>query len=283
MAQENGWMRRIRSMARRGALPHAVILSGPGSDGEAARFLCAAMLCTGQDKPCMQCPACRKVLSGIHPDVRVAEDAEHKELPMELVRQLRQDAYIRPNEGARKIFVFPDSACLNERDQNVLLKIVEEGPPYAAFVFCAVTAASLLPTVRSRCVELKLHEESEDAPPDEGALALCRVLCSADRSAVAAHLVGLESKRIKREQLQQLLRGAWQVCASALLQSAGAAPAAGEAGKTSALLCRSLPPAALQKLTDVLRRYADECDYNVGPGHVLGALLADWEQLTEKG
>ena len=38
----------------------------------------------------------------------------------------------------------------------MLLKTVEEGPPYAAFLFCAENASVLLPTIRSRCVEVKL-------------------------------------------------------------------------------------------------------------------------------
>lgn len=76
---------------------------------------------------------------------------------MDLLRSLRQDAYIRPNDGVAKVYIFPDCDALNQRDQNVLLKLVEEGPPYAAFLFCTETAAALLPTIRSRCVEWKLR------------------------------------------------------------------------------------------------------------------------------
>ena len=57
----------------------------------------------------------------------------------------------------------------------MLLKIVEEGPAYAAFLFCAETAAALLPTVRSRCVEWKVAGQPE-TPEMEQARGLCRVL-----------------------------------------------------------------------------------------------------------
>ena len=77
------------------------------------------------------------VFSGIHPDVITVRDEAHKNLSVDTVRQIRADAYIRPNEGARKVYIFPDCTILTEQDQNVLLKIVEEGPPYAAFLFCA--------------------------------------------------------------------------------------------------------------------------------------------------
>ena len=148
---------RIRAAASKGTLSHAAILSGSGDRMAAARYFAAALECEGEgERPCLRCRQCRKVLEDIHPDVVTVRDDGHKELPVELVRQLRQDVYIRPNDGARKVYIFADCGQLNQRDQNVLLKIVEEGPAYAAFLFCAETAAALLPTVRSRCVEWKI-------------------------------------------------------------------------------------------------------------------------------
>ena len=69
-------------------------------------------------------------------------------------------------------------------------------------------------------------------------------------------------------------RGAW-----ALLLQCGKAPLTGPAGDAAAALSRSLSRSRLQKLTDCLHRYAAECRYNVGPGHVLGALAAEWEAI----
>ena len=271
--------RQIRRLARHGALPHAVILSGSGDRSAAARFLAAALLCRQEeDRPCLRCAACRKVLEGIHPDVRMVQEAERKELSVETVRQLRQDVYIRPNEGERKVCVFTDCGQLNERDQNVLLKIVEEGPAYAAFVFCADSAAALLPTIRSRCVELKLRGE-DDAPDDRDAVELCRAFASARISPVLQLTVSWENRRIKREALQETLEAAWQLCAQALLLQCGKVPGQGPGADASAELSRALRRDRLQKLADCLRQYAGECRYNVGPGHVLGALAARWEEI----
>ena len=150
--------RRIREAAGRGTLSHALLFSGSGDRIAAAQYAAAAMECQGGgQKPCGTCPACRKVFSGIHPDVITVRDEAHKNLSVDTVRQIRADAYIRPNEGARKVYIFPDCTILTEQDQNVLLKIVEEGPPYAAFLFCAENSSVVLQTLRSRCVELKLH------------------------------------------------------------------------------------------------------------------------------
>ena len=174
--------RRIRDAANRGTLSHALLFSGGGDLAAAARYAAAAMECQGGDKPCGVCPACRKVFSDIHPDVITVRDEQHKNLSVDTVRQIRADAYIRPNEGARKVYIFPDCAILTEQDQNVLLKIVEEGPPYAAFLFCAENTSAVLQTLRSRCVELKLHPaESGGTESAEAGAELCRLLTEGKR------------------------------------------------------------------------------------------------------
>lgn len=137
--------------------------------------------------------ACRKVFSGIHPDVITVRDEAHKNLSVDTVRQIRADAYIRPNEGARKVYIFPDCTILTEQDQNVLLKIVEEGPPYAAFLFCAENSSVVLQTLRSRCVELKLHPAvTVEKESSEAGVELCRLLAAGKRGTVTELMVRLE-------------------------------------------------------------------------------------------
>ena len=157
-------------------------------------------------RPCGVCRACRKVAEDIHPDVITVRDPEHKNISVDVVRDIRADAYIRPNEGRRKVYIFPDCAILTEQDQNVLLKIVEEGPPYAAFLFCAENAAAVLQTLRSRCVELKLRpaEEAGDGDSELG-LELCRAMGRRKRGTVAELAVRLERKKLDRDALAAML------------------------------------------------------------------------------
>jgi len=275
-AENNIIIQRVRAFARRGSLPHALILSGSGERLTAARYAAAAMLCTAaQDQPCLQCNACRKVLASIHPDVQEVEDTERKELAVDDVREFRSQVHIRPNEGSRKVAIFPRAEQLNERDQNVLLKIVEEGPPYAAFIFCVENSASLLPTVRSRCVELKLRQEESLGEAD---LALLSAFAAARPGKVTEYLTGLEGRKLSREQLRSLLQTAWRICAEALLQQRGKPTHAATAPADAVeLLSRRLDERQLCTLCSLLHHYALECQYNVGVGHVLGALAAEWE------
>ena len=270
--------RTVRRAAEQGRLSHAIVLSGSGDLTDAARFIAAAHVCEGADKPCLRCRHCRKVLEGIHPDVTVIRDTEHRELTVDAVRALRQDAYIRPNEAARKVYILRDCRQLNERDQNVLLKIVEEGPPYAAFLFCTDSPAALLETVRSRCVLLKSQDLPPDALPPE-AEQLCRAFAGGKLLPVTSCLVSLENRRIKREELLDVLRGAWCAAAEALLLQMGKQTPDPACGETARALADGLTRRQLQRLTALLERYSGECEYNVGAGHVLGALAVEWEEL----
>ena len=143
--------------ARRG-LSHAYIISGPAGSGKRtlAGLLSAALVCTGGGEvPCFACPGCKKALAGIHPDV-IWAGGEGDELNVARIRALRSDAYIKPNEAPRKVYIFQGAQDMNPSSQNALLKLLEEGPAYAAFLLLTDNAAALLPTVRSRCEVLTL-------------------------------------------------------------------------------------------------------------------------------
>mgnify|MGYP002516698110 CR=1 FL=1 len=278
--REDPVLSRIRAAAGRGALSHALLFTGPGDRVAAARFAAAACQCSGRSRPCGACPACRKVREDIHPDVVTVRDEQHKNIAVEVVRDVRKDAYIRPNEGARKVYIFPDCALLTEQDQNVLLKLVEEGPPYAVFLFCAENPAAVLQTLRSRCVELKLHPASESAAgEDPDSEALCRCIAQGKRGSVAELAVRLERKKLSREALAALLERSETIFAGALLRLYGQAPEGGDR-ELAERIGNRLTKTQIMRTIEILKKYHRECGYNVGPGHVLGALAAELEGVT---
>jgi len=140
----------------RGRVSHFYLISGPAGSGKRllADLLAQALLCTAEAKPCAVCAGCRKVLTGSHPDYITVDDPEHKDVAVKLVREAREDMFIRPNEGAHKVYLFPQS--MRVEGQNALLKILEEPPGYGVFILLSENPEQLLPTVRSRCTELKL-------------------------------------------------------------------------------------------------------------------------------
>ena len=146
----------------KGRISHFYVISGPEGSGKhtLARLLTAAILCRESDRPCGQCGPCWKALEGNHPDVITVDDPEHKTVAVKIVREAREDVFIRPNEADHKIYIFPQE--LGIEGQNTLLKILEEPPSYGVFILLTDNPDKLLPTVRSRCTELALQALDED-------------------------------------------------------------------------------------------------------------------------
>ncbi len=275
---------RLREAAARGTLPHAALFTGEGG-AEAALFTAAAFQCSGGagNRPCGECAGCRKVRRGIHPDVTVVRDDKHKNIAIDVVRSVRSDAYLRPNEGERKVYIFPDCGVLTEEDQDVLLKIVEEGPPYAAFLFCGENPAAVRPTLRSRCVEVRLRpREAVPAQPDAAvqpdAAALCRAMAAKKPGGVTEALIRLERGKCSREDLSALLDAACGLFAAAALSGYGG-KTPGEAGKIAASLAKSLTKGQIMGTIELLQRYRRQCRYNISPGQALGALAVGLEEI----
>ena len=143
-----------------GRLSHSYIIDGPEGIGKTTLSGIVAMgaLCTGDPsagRPCGVCPACLK--GEYHPDVKVFRGSDTTgSIGVDAIRQLRADAYIRPNEGERKVYIVEGADKMTVQAQNALLLVFEEPPPYALFLLTAEHYDRLLPTIRSRAERLAL-------------------------------------------------------------------------------------------------------------------------------
>ena len=141
---------------QQGRHSHFYLISGPAGSGKhtLAKLLAAAIFCGEKQAPCLRCNACRKVLDGVHPDFITIEDPEHKNVAVKIIRQFRDDMFILPNEAEYKVYLLAQE--MGVEGQNALLKVLEEPPSYGVFLLLTDNPEKLLPTVRSRCVELPL-------------------------------------------------------------------------------------------------------------------------------
>lgn len=150
---------RLSAAQRSKGLSHCYILAGPRGSGKKtlAKIMAGAMECTGKgDQPCGVCDQCHKIFGGGHPDV-ITVDSDKATVPISVIREMQADAYIRPNEGKRKIYLIPRAQDMQPPAQNALLKLLEEPPSYCTFILMTDNLEKILTTVRSRSVELTLN------------------------------------------------------------------------------------------------------------------------------
>ena len=153
-----------RSIAS-GRTVHAYLIYGPEGSGKhtLTDTVCAALHCRGDEKPCGVCSACKKLRSGNHPDHMVIQnEKDRKTIGVDAIRELVATVAMRPNEGGVRTIVFDKAEIMTPEAQNVLLKTLEEPPEHTKLFLLVQNKDSLLPTVRSRCMEIQMPRLSRE-------------------------------------------------------------------------------------------------------------------------
>ena len=151
----------LKQAKQQNHLPHALLLHGERGCGKKllAKWFSMLVLCENSGSaPCGECRSCRLAAEDQHPDVMTAQHSgKRMGFSVETVREIRREAGILPNNGAMRVFIFPDADGMSVQAQNALLKSVEEPPPHACFVFTAETIGVLLPTLLSRMTAMSVY------------------------------------------------------------------------------------------------------------------------------
>ncbi|MEG0564825.1 MAG: DNA polymerase III subunit delta' [Hungatella sp.] len=139
---------------------HAYILSGEAGMGRKslANAFALTLLCEkGNAQPCMECHACKQVLSGNHPDLIYVRHEKPTSIGVDDIReQVNDTIMIRPYSSDYKLYVIDEAEKMTVQAQNALLKTIEEPPSYAIILLLTTNQEAFLPTILSRCVQLKL-------------------------------------------------------------------------------------------------------------------------------
>lgn len=153
---------RLSRAIARGTLHHGLILMGPRGIGKAAlaRGLACALHCRVQPSVgCGTCDTCRRILGNLHPDVEWVTPDEpggsiKVDVARELANRLQRDTFETGSD--HHVVVLDPADALTEQAYNALLKSIEEPRPGVRFLMITSTPDNLLPTIRSRCLPVRL-------------------------------------------------------------------------------------------------------------------------------
>lgn len=151
----------ISSAVENNRVSHAYILNGERGSGKKmlANLFAMTLLCeTGDNEPCGKCHSCKQAESGNYPDIiRVTHEKPNSISVDDIRTQVNNTVDIKPYQGPYKVYIIPQADMMTPQAQNAILKTIEEPPSYAVFLLLTENAETLLPTINSRCVMLKLR------------------------------------------------------------------------------------------------------------------------------
>ncbi|WP_374292766.1 DNA polymerase III subunit delta' [Paenirhodobacter enshiensis] len=161
-----------------GRLHHGWMLSGPRGIGKAtlawriARFLLAQPAAGGMFAPepprsldtDPDSPLAHRIRAGAEPGIFVlkrgpnaTESALSQDIRVDEVRKAKAFLQLSSAEGGRRVVIVDAADEMNTQAANALLKLLEEPPAGVTFLLVTHQPARLLPTIRSRCRELRLN------------------------------------------------------------------------------------------------------------------------------
>ena len=201
-----------------GRLHHAWLLTGPRGIGKAtlawriARFLIATPEEQGGglfgDAPAAPAtldvppdhPAVRRMAALGEPRLHLLRrgpndrgDRLSADIRVDVVRKMQSFLHLSAADGGRRVVIVDAADDLNTQSANALLKLLEEPPARVTFLLVAHQPSALLPTIRSRCRELRLSPLS----PDDLALALAGAGVDAPPRGLAALAQGSVGEAIR--------------------------------------------------------------------------------------
>ncbi len=143
----------LRNAIRLNRVTHAYLFCGTRGVGKTsiARIFAKCLNCvTGPtETPCNVCDICRAISVGQDVDVIEIDGASNN--GVEAVRELRQNAGLRPSRSRFKIYYIDEVHMLSTGAFNALLKTLEEPPEHVKFFFATTEPNKIPITVLSRC------------------------------------------------------------------------------------------------------------------------------------
>jgi DNA polymerase-3 subunit delta' len=151
----------LQAALETGRLGHALLFHGEDRIGKrlvakvvAQAINCEAVPALSPPDACGICRSCHQIDIGSHPDVTIIQATSGKG-ETDQTREIESRFIYRPLIGSRKIVILDNADLLRQEAANALLKTIEEPPPESLIILVSAYPECLLPTIRSRCQELR--------------------------------------------------------------------------------------------------------------------------------
>lgn len=161
---QDALVRTLKNAIESNRIAHAFMLTGVRGVGKTttARIIAKALNYTGADGtagpttgPTDDCPQCKSIAEGRHPDVLEMDAASRT--GVDDIREILDGVRYAPTSARYKIYIIDEVHMLSKGAFNALLKTLEEPPPHVKFIFATTEIGKVPVTVLSRCQRFDLR------------------------------------------------------------------------------------------------------------------------------
>ena len=152
----------LKNAIKENRIAHAYLFAGPRGTGKTtiAKILAKAINCTGDHPPCNECPNCKAITQGDHPDVIEIDAASNN--GVNEVRDLIDKVKYAPINAKYKVYIIDEVHMMTPEAFNALLKTLEEPPAHIVFILATTEPHKILPTIISRCQRFDFQRVDEN-------------------------------------------------------------------------------------------------------------------------
>ena len=172
VAGQSSSVKVLRKLIARNKVPHSILFVGPSGCGKTtlARIMRKNVDCGLQDFTEVDCADFRGI---------------------DMVRGIRSQMGLSPISGSTKVWLIDECQKLTSDGQSAMLKMLEDTPEHVYFFLATTDPHKLLPTIRTRCTEIKVS-----------------LISSEEMTAVIERVLKAESKRISDEVIEKVVEKA---------------------------------------------------------------------------
>ncbi len=156
-------------------LAHAYLFLGPDKElmSQVALEFAKALNCFEQPdglSSCGRCLSCKKIEHLNHPDIgHIHAEGASRQIKIKQIRDFKKEAYLKPTEARKKVYIIYDADSMAPEASNCLLKTLEEPPRDIIVILLSLHLGGLLPTLISRCQIIRFFQTQSKEFRDESA------------------------------------------------------------------------------------------------------------------
>ena len=159
---------KLKDAVKSGIVSHAYIIEGDNNIDKTgfAKAFCQALVCRQMPgEGCGRCIECRKINDGNYEDLYFVEpeDTTAKKTGTNTIKdaqieELQVNLKNKPTAGDHNLAVISGGDTMTPRAQTRFLKTLEEPPAGTVIMILSENSEELLPTINSRCVNIRLYD-----------------------------------------------------------------------------------------------------------------------------